>query len=83
MYGTPYQRGSIHIHERLLHNLVLGEEIYQISNSTKTSVNKRLFMSLLFYAVIAAFAGAKIRRYLYMRKRFSVFRQRGAGLYPT
>ena len=42
MYNTPYQRGSIHIHERLLHNLVLGEEIYQISNSTKTSVNKRL-----------------------------------------
>ncbi len=43
-------------------------------------------MSLLFYvgkAVIAAFAGAKIRRYLYMRKRFSVFRQRGAGLYPA
>ncbi len=46
-------------------------------------------MSLLFnvgkrrHAVIAAFAGAKIRRYLYMRKRFSVFHERGAGLYPA
>ena len=28
--------------ERLLHFLVLGEEIYQISKIAKTSVNKRL-----------------------------------------
>ena len=34
--------GNIHINEHLLHNLVLGEEIYQISKIAKTSVNKRL-----------------------------------------
>ena len=40
MYNTPYQRGSLHIHERLLHNLVLGEEIYQISKLPKqASIN--------------------------------------------
>jgi len=40
MYSTPYRRGNIHIHGRLLHNLVSGEEIYQISRFPKqASIN--------------------------------------------
>ena len=40
MYNTLYLRGYIHIHERLLHYLVSGEEIYQISVKPKqASIN--------------------------------------------
>ena len=41
-YSTFAAELVLYPRERLLYNLVLGEEIYQISNSTKTSVNKRL-----------------------------------------
>ncbi len=38
----------IHTHENVYHTILLWVgEIYQISNSTKTSVNKRLFFIML------------------------------------
>ena len=48
MHNTSYERDYIHIHERLLHYLVSGEEIYQISKIAKTSVNKRLLCTHFF-----------------------------------
>ena len=56
MYNTPYQRGSLHIHERLLHNLVLGEEIYQISK-----LPKQASINALNYVLRCSFLGHRSR----------------------
>ena len=50
MHNTPYQRENIHIRGHLLHYLALGLK-FSGFQCAKTSVNKRLFMFPLFYAV--------------------------------
>ena len=76
----------IHTHENVYHTILLWVgEIYQISNSTKTSVNKRLICLLVFFRVImngtypARFPGCEaLQRQRYnnkndIRKRYVAF----------
>ena len=83
----------IHTHENVYHTILLWVgEIYQISNSTKTSVNKRLICLLVFFRVImngtypARFPGCEaLQRQRYnnkndIRKRYAVFSV-GIGLF--